>query len=50
MKDVPDEDRRFKPWGFGWRLQWPKLLETSSVRRCWEAWSMLALSQVPSWS
>jgi len=22
MKDVPDEDRRFKPWGFGWRLQW----------------------------
>jgi len=23
MKDVPDEDRRFRPWGFGWRLQWP---------------------------
>lgn len=22
MKDVPDEDRRFRPWGFGWRLQW----------------------------
>jgi CubicO group peptidase (beta-lactamase class C family) len=23
MKDVPDEDRRFRPWGFGWRRQWP---------------------------
>ena len=23
MKDVPDEDRRFRPWGLGWRLQWP---------------------------
>ena len=22
MKDVPEEDRRFRPWGFGWRLQW----------------------------
>ncbi|MEI8380465.1 MAG: serine hydrolase domain-containing protein [Planctomycetota bacterium] len=22
MKDVPDEDRRFRPWGLGWRLQW----------------------------
>ena len=22
MKDIPDEDRRFRPWGFGWRLQW----------------------------
>ncbi|MCX7421234.1 MAG: serine hydrolase [Planctomycetia bacterium] len=22
MKDVPDEDRHFKSWGFGWRLQW----------------------------
>ncbi len=22
MKDVPDEERRFRPWGFGWRLQW----------------------------
>jgi CubicO group peptidase (beta-lactamase class C family) len=23
MKDVPDEDRRFRPWGLGWRVQWP---------------------------
>jgi CubicO group peptidase (beta-lactamase class C family) len=22
MKDVPEEDRRFRPWGFGWRMQW----------------------------
>jgi CubicO group peptidase (beta-lactamase class C family) len=22
MKEVPDDDRRFRPWGFGWRLQW----------------------------
>ena len=22
MKEVPDEDRRFRPWGFGWRRQW----------------------------
>jgi len=22
MKDVPDEERRFRPWGYGWRLQW----------------------------
>ncbi len=22
MKDVPDEEHRFRPWGFGWRLQW----------------------------
>ena len=22
MKEVPEEDRRFRPWGFGWRLQW----------------------------
>ncbi len=22
MKEVPDEERRFRPWGFGWRLQW----------------------------
>ena len=22
MKDVPEEDRRFRPWGLGWRLQW----------------------------
>ncbi len=22
MKDVPDEERRFRPWGFGWRMQW----------------------------
>lgn len=22
MKDVPDEERRFRPWGLGWRLQW----------------------------
>ena len=22
MKDVPEEDRRFRPWGFGWRKQW----------------------------
>ena len=28
MKDVPDEDRRFKPWGFGWRLQWPNHANT----------------------
>jgi CubicO group peptidase (beta-lactamase class C family) len=23
MKDVPEEDRRAKPWGLGWRLNWP---------------------------
>lgn len=22
MKEVPDEDRCFRPWGYGWRLQW----------------------------
>lgn len=22
MKEVPDEERRLRPWGFGWRLQW----------------------------
>ncbi len=22
MKDVPDEERRFRPWSFGWRMQW----------------------------
>lgn len=22
MKEVPDEERRFRPWGLGWRLQW----------------------------
>lgn len=22
MKEVPEEERRFRPWGFGWRLQW----------------------------
>lgn len=22
MKDVPEDDRRFRPWGFGWRMQW----------------------------
>lgn len=23
MRDVPEEDRRMKPWGLGWRLHWP---------------------------
>ena len=23
MRDVPDEDRRCRPWGLGWRLNWP---------------------------
>jgi len=23
MPEVPEEDRRVKPWGFGWRLHWP---------------------------
>ncbi len=23
MKDVPESDRRCKPWGLGWRLNWP---------------------------
>ncbi|MCC7420530.1 MAG: beta-lactamase family protein [Planctomycetaceae bacterium] len=23
MRDVPEEDRRCKPWGLGWRLNWP---------------------------
>jgi CubicO group peptidase (beta-lactamase class C family) len=23
MKDVPDVDRRCRPWGLGWRLNWP---------------------------
>lgn len=22
MKDVPEDDRRFRAWGFGWRMQW----------------------------
>ena len=22
MKEVPDEERQFRPWGFGWRQQW----------------------------
>lgn len=22
LKELPDEERRFRPWGFGWRLQW----------------------------
>jgi CubicO group peptidase (beta-lactamase class C family) len=22
MKDVPEEDRRFRAWGFGWRMHW----------------------------
>jgi len=22
MKEVPDEERRLRPWGLGWRLQW----------------------------
>jgi len=28
MKEVPDEDRRYRPWGFGWRLQWPSHANT----------------------
>lgn len=23
MRDIPAEDRRSRPWGFGWRLHWP---------------------------
>ncbi len=23
LRDVPEMDRRFKPWGYGWRLHWP---------------------------
>ena len=23
MRDVPEVDRRCRPWGFGWRLNWP---------------------------
>ncbi|OAI50517.1 hypothetical protein AYO44_17715, partial [Planctomycetaceae bacterium SCGC AG-212-F19] len=23
MPDVPEEERRCRPWGLGWRLQWP---------------------------
>lgn len=23
MKDIPDEARRCRPWGLGWRLNWP---------------------------
>lgn len=23
MRGVPEDDRRVKPWGLGWRLQWP---------------------------
>ena len=23
MPDVPESDRRCKPWGLGWRLNWP---------------------------
>ncbi len=23
LRDVPEDDRRCKPWGFGWRLNWP---------------------------
>ncbi len=23
MRGVPEEDRRVKPWGLGWRLHWP---------------------------
>lgn len=23
MRDVPEIDRRTRPWGFGWRLHWP---------------------------
>ncbi len=23
VRDVPETDRRCKPWGFGWRLNWP---------------------------
>lgn len=22
LKELPDEERRFRPWGYGWRLQW----------------------------
>jgi CubicO group peptidase (beta-lactamase class C family) len=23
LRDVPEDDRRVRPWGFGWRLNWP---------------------------
>jgi len=23
LRDLPEEDRRCKPWGWGWRLNWP---------------------------
>jgi CubicO group peptidase (beta-lactamase class C family) len=23
MPQIPEEDRRSKPWGLGWRLNWP---------------------------
>jgi CubicO group peptidase (beta-lactamase class C family) len=23
MREVPEADRRCRPWGFGWRLNWP---------------------------
>ncbi|MDO8942681.1 MAG: serine hydrolase domain-containing protein, partial [Desulfobacterales bacterium] len=23
MKDVPEDERRCRPWGLGWRLHWP---------------------------
>jgi CubicO group peptidase (beta-lactamase class C family) len=23
MRDVPEQDRRCRPWGLGWRLNWP---------------------------
>ena len=23
MRDIPDEERRCRPWGLGWRLNWP---------------------------
>lgn len=25
MREVPESDRRCRPWGFGWRLHWPAL-------------------------
>lgn len=25
MREVPEADRRCRPWGFGWRLHWPAL-------------------------
>jgi len=28
MKDLPDEERRFRPWGLGWRLQWSQHANT----------------------